>query len=201
PDLSLPAAYNQAVKLATRGYVTFALPGDIFPTGSLAKACAFFKTQTRFVSFISLNTSCLFRDTKKYELIFRKNAPALIELNKQPDLVPIVFSGVILKKACFYSNSFNESLEYDFGLDLIYRLLKSYPKFGLAKTAAFRTINSLESTEVGSTFALKKEWYWQTTKDFLTPLFESHIYSKGALPKYLQYAAIYQLKWQFQHNI
>ncbi|SEM99386.1 CDP-Glycerol:Poly(glycerophosphate) glycerophosphotransferase [Pseudomonas sp. ok272] len=201
PDLTLPAAYNQAVKLATRDYITFALPGDMFPVGSLAKACVFFKTQTKLVSFISLNTACLFRDTEKFDLIFRKDSPALIELNEHPDLVPIVFSGIILKKACFDSSSFNESLEYDFGLDFIYRLLKSNPKFGFAKTAAFRTTNSLESTEVGSTFALRAEWYWQTTRDFLIPLFKNHVYSDGTLPKYLQHAATYQLKWRFQHNI
>lgn len=201
PDLSLPAAYNLAAKQATHNFITFALPGDFFPVNSLAKACALFRVQTKLVSFISLNTSCLFRDTKKYEPIFRKNAPVLVELNKQPDLVPITFSGIILKKDVFASHSFNESLEYDFGLDLIYRLLKARPRFGLAKAAAFRTVNTLESSEVGSTFALKREWYWQTARDFLTPLFNSHIYSKGSLPKYLKYAAIYQIKWRFQHNI
>lgn len=199
--LSLPAAYNQAVKLATQGYITFALPGDIFPTNSLAKACALFKTQLKQVSFVSLNTSCLFRDTKKYEAVFRANTPALIELNKQPDLVPIVFSGIVFKRKCFESTEFNEALKYDFGLEFTYRLLKSNPKFGFAKTASFRTMQSLESPEVGSTFALEREWYWQTMEEFLIPLFDSHIYSKGSLPKYLKYAAIYQLKWRFQHNI
>ena len=199
--LTLPAAYNQAVKLANRSYITFALPGDIFLVNSLAKACALFKTQAKLVSFVSLNTSCMFRNTAKYEPIFRQNAPELIEVNKQPDLVPIVFSGLILKTDCFNSISFNEALRYDFGLDLVYRLLKTKPTFGFVKAAPFKTINSLESTEVGSTFALEKEWYWQTTNDFLGPLLESHAHSKAPLPKYLKYAVIYHLKWRFQHNV
>ncbi len=193
-------ASNAAIEKALGEYILFFNVGDVFSMSALKIMVEFFDGNKERFDFLFPNVVCYSRDLKKYTPHFPAAATATINVLNQPLLTPVVFSGVLIKKEVFKDHSFDEELSHDYGISLIYRLLKINPSFALVKGANFRTEYSLESDNSSSIYALDRDWYWRSVQGFLLPLINSYLINDEKVPEYIQYLALYQLKWRFRFN-
>lgn len=199
-NINLAAASNLAVAKATGAYTVFLNSGDTFSPSTLKEVFEFFKKNKTKFSFVCPEISYYFRDQKKYISHFPILTPAIVDLNKSPTLVPLVFSGVVFKTETLHEYPFNEKLVYDYGLDLIQQLLKKGTQFAWVKGATFKATDSLEAESTASGAAMERDWYWNTLNDFLLPLVYSYLIANKKIPEHLQYLALYQLKWRIRLN-
>ncbi|TVT72645.1 MAG: hypothetical protein FHK79_04480 [Pseudomonas sp.] len=196
-----PTAYNQAVCEVATSYVMFLGAGDIFPANFLSGLRDFLKEQGNGCAFVSLGTQYRSAKTRKYEFLAKRNTPEIVDLLLQPELVPIVFSGILVRLEDIIATPFNEELVYDYGLDFLYRLLAKNPLYALCKRVVCKSSAVVAPGVDSSRYAMEVTWYWQTLRDFLLPLVEEHEQQGGMVPAYLQYAVLYQLGWRFQLSI
>jgi len=200
-SVSLAQASNIAVDKANGLYMVFLSSGDTFSAATLNLMVDFYRKNHEKFNFVFPNIRYYSRVEKRYIAHFPIDAPETVLLAKRAELTPLIFSGVMFKTKTLKLYRFSENATYDYGLNLIYRLLAKTPEFAIVKNATFDAIDSLESENISFNHAMDKEWYWGCFQQFLLPLYYSYTVNGKNIPRYLQFAALYQLKWLFQLNV
>lgn len=201
---SLTEAYQGVLSSIESKYVLFAQSGDIFDVLGLKKSLHYFNNNEEKFSILSLDIihfesnvpSTIFPKTLR-----KSKTEILIDLNDSPSCVPTHLYGLIFLTDALKQYTIDiTDIKYDAGLIGVYRILADKPFIGYMANVTYKCVYVPESTTNIIEEATEKDWYFKRLRELIIPLLELNSETCQSVPEFIQYAAIYQLKWRYTYN-
>lgn len=196
-------AYQKAFDSIDSKYVIFALSGDKLQIHGLKHAVEYFESQNDVFSMLSFDlnyTNPKIPGNVYWNRDFQTMPSKTISLAEWPSCAPTSIFGYMFLSSALKEHPFDTTLTYDAGINTIYHLLADKPYLGYIKDVKY-TSTCIPGVESSSSLAnAQKSWYFETFTSFILPLFDFYHARYQVLPPFVQYAALYLLKWRFQYN-
>ena len=191
------AARNEGLKLVEGRYVNFMDSDDRMGKDVFEKVLAFFlKEEDCYVVSIPVY---YFDQMSGEHILNRKfeKGTRIIDLKKEWDMLQMAVNSCFIKAEALKDKSFDTRLSYSEDARLLQEILLEKKKLGAVADAVYEyryRQNSNWSAIQGS--AGKKQWYLPCLRYYHQSLIDLCMERMGHVPRFIQYALAYELKWK-----
>lgn len=193
--------FIDCINLVESDYVLFIQSGDLF--NNFQKGIEYIKDNINSFDILTFKTNFLLLNSTSpanIQSLFSTVTDLVINLDKYPDYIPLSIFGYLYRTTALKSCLPNSTLKYDSLLYSTYAILLSNPSLVFYPQVQYNTVYLPEGKNPSFPGVLDKVWYFQSFEDFILPLCDTFMDKQDSVPEFLQYAALYQMKWRFNYN-
>lgn len=193
-------AYNAGLELAEGAYTFCMNDGDLLDLNLLEGGYEFMEAHPAEVDFATFRLQTYNEDKLQphplSNMIFPE--PKIMDLEESFTRIPV--SSAIIKTEVLKREKFNEKVAFSAYSELLLRLAGQKMQYGYLSHGMITYHTPLEDN-VDHVNTFIREWYFCIIEDILHPLMDAAEKARGAVPAYLQFAAVYHIQWAFLSNI
>ena len=197
------SARNAGIPHIKGKYVNFLDSDDKLTDDALAAIYDFFENNYENVDVVSV--PLIFFDGKKGAHILNykfRNGTRVIDLEQEYDCIQLSLPSAFIKNADARQICFDERLHYAEDAKECLKILIKKMKLGVVAEASYlyRRRSQGEQSAIQKS-GTTRNWYLEYIELFSKAVLDFSRQKKGFIPKFLQYAVMYDLQWRILTNI
>lgn len=202
-DISLPAAYNKGLELATGKYINFCLASSYYSSTVYADVKKLFsQNQKRKLISCTPLFAAEPTTTVNYAASFLVVNPedSEVDLNKTPIHNQLMLQAYFMDQSLLTGKKFDESLHETACIKMVLDILLECPSFYCIKnTVYYYRVPSEDNFSLNS-LQYNQWWYTDELNNFMLPFLQKTKDRLGEIPTYIQNAFLYLLLVKFDCN-
>lgn len=192
------SARNEGLRYIQGKYVNFMDADDKLSKNALEQVFTFFEKKREFVDIVSLPLILFDARTGEHILNYKFKKTRVIDLNNDFKNIQLHISSSFIKSEILRTYKFNESMKYAEDAELIARILADTCKLGVISSASYFYRQRSDNSSAIQMGTRRKEWYTYNLQAFSLSIMEYYHTRFGYVPKFIQYAVVYDLKWRLE---
>ncbi len=192
------SARNEGLKYVEGAYVNFTDADDILENNALKSMYAYLKENEKEIDLVTIRIELLGGGIKDHPLNYKFEITKIVDLEKEYSFVQLAVHSTLIKQECFQNRSFDNSLAYLEDMQLVTDILLDKMRYGVVCGTNY--IYRRRSNSAVSACRSRISYYCQPVERGLLLSLQKALKKKGYIPKFVQYACMYDLQWRFLQN-
>lgn len=190
------SARNEGMKYIKGKYMNFLDADDKLEINALEIVYDFFETVYENVDIVSIPIKFFEGKIEEHILNYKYSKQRVIDLDKEYTMIQLSSSSSFIKSSLKESFKFNENMKYAEDADLVNKILLEKNTLGVVNECYYLYRFRSEMSSATQTGNNKKEWYLDYIKKFSLNIIDYCIEKNKKVPKFIQFAIIYDLQWR-----
>ena len=189
------AARNNGLNYIRSNIVNFLDSDDYLSENAMEEVYKFYKKHGGQIDVVALPLILFGRSNEEHTLNYKFRKTRVIDLNKQPNHPQLHVSSSFIKQDSIKDNRFPQNITGSEDGNFVNNILLRKRKLGVISNAHYFYRKREDGSSTLDTMALKENFYIPRLKDHFLNLIDNSIRKYGKVPKFIQYALIYDLQW------
>ena len=191
------SARNMGLDYADGEIINFLDGDDKLSANALQLVSDFFANNNENVDVVSIPLVFFEAQNGQHQLNYKYNKGSrVIDLDTEWDAIQLSASSSFIKNTSFDIIRFDTEMKYAEDAKVILQLLARKNKLGVIKEATYYYRKRSDEDSAIDTGKARSEWYYDSLLKFQKETSDIIISKYGFLPKFVQYAFMYDLQWR-----
>lgn len=189
------SARNLGIKFALGKYVNFLDADDKLMENTLSNVFDFFEKNYSKIDLVAVPMYFFERQTGNHPLNYKFNETKVVNLEVQWNYPQLATNSAFFKREVFDKFQFDTTLISSEDAIMVNKLLLEKNAYGVVSEGGLCYRKRFDETSTIDTSKLDKRFYLGRLDDFFKELVGYSVNNVGHVPKFIQYAIIYDIKW------
>ncbi len=189
------SARNFGIKYASGKYINFLDADDKLMEDTLINVFPFFEENYSEIDLVAVPMYFFERQTGDHPLNYKFEETKVINLDVQWNFPQLATNSAFIKRCVFDKFQFDTDLISSEDAIMVNKLLLEKNAYGVVSEGGLCYRKRFDETSTIDTSKLDKRFYLGRLSGFFKELVDYSISNVGHVPKFVQYAIIYDIKW------
>lgn len=194
------SARNEGLKYAAGEYINFTDADDMLESNALELMFAYLKENDEEIDVVAIPLKLFGRISMEHPLNDKFSKTRVIDLEKEYNCVQLSISSTLIKKDCFATRRFDNELSYAEDARMLLDIFTDRMKYGAVCETCYRYRKHDDEDSAIDTGRNKASYYIPYMEKFILCIMEKAVEKIGYVPRFIQYACMYDLQWRLTQN-
>lgn len=194
------SARNEGLDHVRGECVNFTDSDDILEADALEKMYNFLKKYEDWIDVVAIKLMFFGGRKGEHPLNYRFEKTRMINLKKNYNYIQLSLCSALVKAKCFENRRFDTELSYGEDAKLMLDILLDKMYYGVVCGTSYLYRKRVAGTSALDTGRNKPTYYIKTMERFLLYSLENALEKKGYIPRFIQFACMYDLQWRLKVN-
>lgn len=194
------SARNEGLKYAVGEYINFTDADDMLESNALELMFAYLKENDEEIDVVAIPLKLFGRISMEHPLNDKFSKTRVIDLEKEYNCVQLSISSTLIKKDCFATRRFDNELSYAEDARMLLDIFTDRMKYGAVCETCYRYRKHDDEDSAIDTGRNKASYYIPYMEKFILCIMEKAVEKIGYVPRFIQYACMYDLQWRLTQN-
>ncbi len=194
------SARNEGLEHVQGEYVNFTDSDDLLEENALEKMYKFLKKYEEWIDVAAIKMMFFGGKEGEHPLNYRFEKTRMINLKKDYNYIQLSLCSALVKAECFQNRRFDTQLSYGEDSQLMLDILLDKMRYGIVCDTSYLYRKRISGTSAIDTGRKKFTYYITSMERFLLYSLKNALAKKGYIPRFIQFACMYDLQWRLKVN-
>lgn len=196
------AARNTGIDMAEGEYISMVDSDDTISPDTLECVYSFFQKHKNEIDLVSIKQMFFEAREGNHPLNYKFTSDRIIDVNEEFDSIQMSITSSFVKAEVLQKrHKFDKHVgRYAEDSKLMGEILLDNPKYGVVSKPTYNYRKRLDQASSLDTTMIDRFWYMETPKRAWFSLFDYAEKTKGTVPKFIQFMAMYDFQWRFKQS-